>query len=488
MDIKEFNLSDKRIVIYGASSIGGIAFRAFSEMGYSIQCFVDKRGDSIKRFKEREVLSIERIDKINRELPVFVAVKNVFEHSKIANELSSRGFHSLIFRPQLVIQGGGSIEEKRLNEVYDKLINRENWIDNIPQTFYSNVCSYSDNVILDNGDADKVTVLIPLEWIFTDSQGEVYSKWSDIPALCLVPHISFFRWLDHQSNRSYEMYIDYCKDAAGYFGDIETSDGWVSNVLKNRSDVYVSMNRSLEVDPLFFVRNAVDASWNKRGYFNIRSGKHRIAFYISKGRRFIPIKVTRDDYCEFSESLDVFELSSYIKKNHISTVNGPIEYPGLYRFPCLNDLFWFRVLEDFLYIVVSNSETKGIEFRQLLRNYVYLFINDDGYLRRCLTRFGFNTIILYSRSGLEQKIDELSSCFKSNNAGGEIKDKNYSYAILDYQLISIANCEISPLPHFDYLVLISDKEMGEYMGYNVIEQKKCICDGKIVFLNYMIGE
>ena len=74
---------------------------------------------------------------------------------------------------------------------------------------------------------------------------------------------------------------------------------WYENVFKNRANVYEKMKMEYDTDPSFFIEQAVEATWNERGYFNLNGGKHRIAFLASRESLTAPLVLNHDDYETF---------------------------------------------------------------------------------------------------------------------------------------------------------------------------------------------
>ena len=77
----------KKLILYGASSIGRLAKQTVEELGYNVVGFIDKRADEISSYMGLPVWKLEDVPTECKDAAIFVSVKNVFEHEKIALKL-----------------------------------------------------------------------------------------------------------------------------------------------------------------------------------------------------------------------------------------------------------------------------------------------------------------------------------------------------------------------------------------------------------------
>ena len=123
---KEFLIDkDSKFIIYGAATTGAILYHNLKESGYKIIAFVDKRADEIDSYLELPVWNLRQAEKYFGtcdDVIVIIAIKNVFEHEKIAKTIWNLGCNKIIFRPSSVIEGRGKTEDLNLNVIYDNAI------------------------------------------------------------------------------------------------------------------------------------------------------------------------------------------------------------------------------------------------------------------------------------------------------------------------------------------------------------------------------
>ena len=126
-DKNEYFQLDKSVplILYGAATIGRLLYQYLTGQNFRVAGFMDTRADEIGELCGLPVFSVDD-DKVSRECVIIIAVKNVFEHERIAAELQKRGYYRMIYRPYEVLGGQGNSLERELNEVYDKIADYKN--------------------------------------------------------------------------------------------------------------------------------------------------------------------------------------------------------------------------------------------------------------------------------------------------------------------------------------------------------------------------
>lgn len=482
-----FSLRDRPIVIYGAAAVGLIIYDICKELNIPVSGFIDKRADEIGNIQGVPVYSVDsgETDILDKDCAVFVAVKNVFEHDNIAEKLIKNGFNNIIYRPYAVIKGKGSENEKILYDVYEKFVQKELFEGDIPKTFESCQYEYRDYATVKKGENIRI-VFVPIETLFTDiKKGVDKWNWLNIPIMALLPHIAFFRWIDQQEGFSSDMYLKFCIDSTKVKGQINVTERWKQNVIKNRADVYSNMNESLERDFDFFLRNAPKAEWNSCGYFNLVSGKHRAAFWIAKGRRYIPLKISDSDYEKWINECKVNKVIQYFIHREVHYVHAPVEHPYFYEMQCENRSFYFGLLRDFIYdIALGQYRDMGyVKLKELAT--VLISLNDDGYISRALQRYGVS-VEIYNKGNVGIALENLIVI------NSELKESTeYSYALMEFQYgneISFKEILSKNIRHMICLVSAADLREFEHViaeGYTIVKSREALKDGE-VFLVFML--
>lgn len=303
--MNEYVLNGKRILIYGAASYGKRIYQRFIENGFEVAGFIDKRADEIREFVGVKVISPEESLHVYEDMVLFVAVKNVFEHSNIVKYMVTKGLHNIIYRPYAVLTGGGNDAQKRINMVYTQ-IDEDSFreILPIPVVYEENIFEKRDYSVVWETD-EEVVAKIPWQSVFTNKKKENSSIWSSISVAQLIPHIAFFSYLLGNREEGAEEYLEFCEKAAGRQEGIAITERWKENVIRNRKNVFQQMNLAYELEPDFFIDNASTAEWNTEAHcFNLKSGKHRAAFLIAKGNKYIPLRISREDYLLYNNNKD----------------------------------------------------------------------------------------------------------------------------------------------------------------------------------------
>ena len=222
-------------------------------------------------------------------------------------------------------------------------------------------CLKDHAIILDQG--DDITANIPVPYVFTDKYEDSTIIWGDIPCLGLFPHLGLFNMFDGKWNSDYVEYMQYCRRAAEKSGGVVTSKAWEASVYQNRLDVFNHMQYSWEHDRNFFIRNAVEGEYNPKGYFNIRSGKHRIAYMLVKKSRYIPLRIKKADYELWREKDRADRIAEFLWKTNIETLPIVLMNPYFYDYTSNTSVFYEKVLTSLLTILCKDRIHNGTPLR-----------------------------------------------------------------------------------------------------------------------------
>lgn len=455
-----FNKASK-IILYGAAYLGKLFFDTLSSQGFQIEAFVDARANEISKMKGRPVYSLDELSKqYNGEnIIIVVAVKNVFEHSKIASSLVEKGFNKIVYKPYEVIKGKGSLEQERISDLFDVIqdnkIITETYVDVTQRKPY---LSTSSKYLISEDDTE-VIVYLPTNCIFQDRIKD--NDIADICSLYLYPHIQFFEFLQGKLDAKPSAYIEYCRNAARRVGDFETTQLWEQNVVRNRTLIFEEMSNSFLIDREFFVRSAPKVEWNKQGYFNLNSGKHRTTFLISKGVTSIPVRMSKKDY-ECWVNKDCAELSFNKIAEEVHELIAPIEHPYFYEYPCAGRSFFenlvYQMAKQFCALWYTSPNINFMHNKKF-----YIDVKDNGYLSRHFRRLGccvYNankgdySDILETLFGIENKEEKNASC-------------NIDVVVIELDSIEKFYEEKNKLFAQHWIIISQDtryKEMGQYIA------------------------
>lgn len=412
-----------KVIIYGAATTGAIVYSTFIRYGIEVIAFIDKRADEIESYYNLPVIDLNQTEKLiqeNRDIIIVIGIKNVFEHEKIAKKICGLGCNKIIFRPYKEIKGEGSEKDKEINTIYSSILSGE-----LPQEVYEvadfEEQSFSDKAIIETDD-NYVVANIPIYYVFTDRYKDRNILWGDIPCLGLVPHIGLFNFFSGTENEDYHEYIKFCREAALRSGGIKISKAWEESVYKNRLDVFNHMQYEWEHDKGFFIKNAVEAAYNEGGYFNIKSGKHRVVFLLVMGKRYIPLKIRKYDYAKWCNTKKTEEIRSLLKSLNKESLPAVIGNPYFYDYPCSTSSFYEQVLMRLISVIYQTQyyERKKFDFS---KENILLYNTPMALYADVLHMIGFEVDILeddaknkaiykaVSGQGVKEKLEENKEYF-----------------------------------------------------------------------------
>ena len=465
---KEFLINkDSKIIIYGAATTGAILYHNLKKSGYKIIAFIDKRADEIDSYLELPVWNLRQSEEYFRtydDVIVIIAIKNVFEHEKIAKTIWKLGCNKIIFRPSNVIEGRGRIEDLRLNDIYDNAMGgRLVSCYNIEQFDKADLV---DCAIIKE-ERDSIIANIPTQYIFTDDYQNKEIIWGDIPCWGLVPHIGLFELFNGIPNCDYKEYILFCRQAAQRSGGIVMSKAWEESVFSNRLDIYNHMKLAWEHNRDFFVGNAVEASYNDRGYFNIKSGKHRVIFQIVQGSQYIPLRMKKDDYYKWNNKDVAIKVKNIIENLGRDALPVIIGNPFFYKYPCNSSDFYKKVLDRLILMIYKERYYKE-EILKFQEKKILLYNTALSLYADFFIMIGFEVLIYDKDNERKELIGIL--CRDKCTFINRIDNEQYLWAVLEeYDWTANVNA-LNTLN-------ISDKEDE----HNSISGMK---DGKIVFARF----
>ncbi len=446
-----FALTGKgNIIIYGAATSGKIIYDILKKNHIDIVAFIDKRADELgELYGKRVVASMDDLsDLVREDCVIIIAVKNVFEHSKIAVRLLQGGINCILYKPHSVLAGGGTDDERRIGECYDCLLsNQLDKLFDIPETHNIVVYECQDSAVIREKDG-YIWARIPVSLIYANKSNNK-SIWGDIPVLSMFPHIGLFQeFLCEQSRGGIEDYVDFCCEAAKNAGDIKITERWKQNVVSNRLDVFYHMETAYQLDRDFFLRNAPRAKWNDAGYFNLLGGKHRCTFLAAKGDQYITLQLLKKDYDAWmnpDRALDLNEKLNQIFRSRKG--KGIIEHPFFYQYPLDGGTFFYKMwvqicmfLSRYIYAKQHNFIFDGMT--------AFVSVEDMGYTARNLSRTGMKVYRKTENMQIEKKIDEVVGA----TAGEYLQEENEP----DVDLAVIENVEYGKAK---FCFVVSDRKL-----------------------------
>lgn len=386
------------VVLYGAATIGTIFYRKYNEWNLNITAFIDKRAEEIKSFIGLPVYSIDNDVLDKKNVVVIIAVKNVFEHSRIASKLQKSGYKKIIYRPYNALNNNGSEQEILLNDIYSHItedyIFDEKLYAEIPFVEASNSLKLIENGVITKNKG-KVTFYLPITMIFKDKKDPELEIQHSI--LCLKPHYNFARYIIGNGGEINSL-LKYCIEEAEKMQTVKVTEAWKENVIANQSEIYLDMLHKYNVEPEFFINKAPNVIWNnERKYFNLNSGKHRASFMCAMGKNYIPVCASEEDYKKYLEAIDVESMQKKISAQFEDGLSYPVENPYFYNYSRYDEQFWFLLVRA---ITEKLSEWYYDNGKILKGLKVYYSLTNCDFLETFLVRVG---------ASLQKKVDTDSN-------------------------------------------------------------------------------
>lgn len=429
--------SETKIILYGAATFGSMLYKKMRSLNHNIIGFIDKRSDEITQLFDLPVWNLENIPSEikNMDYCIIIAVKNVFEHSEIVECLLKLGYDRCIFKPYAFLVNNYFDEDKRLSDIYDEIVaGKEVYGISIPKTTIERLGSLKSVPIVKQ-DGEYVYAYVPLSLIYTNKSEGNEQQWSNINIYALFPHIDLFKYFSGNINYGYEAYVDsYCTAGAEKQG-VQTTDEWKINVLLNRRIVYEQMELFFNIDETFFIRNAPQAKWNERGYFNLVSGKHRTAFLAAKNLYYIILKITEEDYKKFLNERAVISIN-YLIQNNLLSIKAPIPNPYFYYYkPSLN--FYYQILSAIVTFISRNlfEQYKEVNFENL--NILDVF--ENNFLAANFLKMGADVSVLNCIQNNEttEVLNKVQFIDKDSFKNRYKNSKKYNYVIVSNVLMDL---------------------------------------------------
>lgn len=313
----------EKIAVYGGGERGVALKKDLVKIGYEVICYLDKNRN-LKR--DLPVYSIDECD-LDLSTIIIISLSNGSVHKSIADELLSKGYNKIIFIP---IDFFSKLNiTKDMFKIYEKIVFGDSLEGiKIPKydNFYKNMFEYEHSIIEKYDEYFKV-------WVDFQS---IYSldikKWEDDKDKVFLEElyqnknigllhniISMMEVFEGKKTKNRGTYLKSISKNI----NIESLDQWMNE----REKLYQTYNRELNFGMEFFENSAPLSKWNKKGYFNLLDGHHRVSFLYLKGFRFIPLKISKKDFNIWLNDNTLKCVLNYIQTEKFK-IKAPISHPS----------------------------------------------------------------------------------------------------------------------------------------------------------------
>lgn len=392
--INEYLFKDKKIIIYGAGSVGQLLTKKLKEQGIDISAYIDIRYDNINETFGKPTYSLkdffEKYKDHCEDVCVVITIRNVFEHSKIALYFVREGYHNLIFKPISSLQNRNDSITESIDTAYEKLTS--SFL--VP---YEKIRIYEGenlyefrNCTFSRKTDDMIETKLPTELLFSNTL--INSIWSEQSFMANYPAVKLFEAFmvsDESSRCEISNYIERFAIQGAKKAGLNTEGNWSEILIDSRIAVFEEMEKKLDLDSLFFERNCTTVETREQGGFRlIKSGKNRVSFLVAKRFQYIPVKISVDEYKKYL-NLDIAkELYNYLILENITETFAPISHPYFYEYPCIASRYISACVQRIARILSEDIYLKHREFPFALYS-LFIGVDDEGCQERFFERMGF---------------------------------------------------------------------------------------------------
>lgn len=352
---------DAKLVVYGASEMARIWTENILKKGFDVSVFLDGNAKSIEQVMGIPVFTLEEWDASSDAL-VIIMLKNATQHLEIARRLYEKGVDQVIFFP-MSTNGLNMERVSRLRKVYNQCI-RQSFDAEIPDIPFLGelleerdkseavICQYSKEIVM----------WCPVELCYSIGRMDRDVIWySDCTEEARLLQTKYVFDKNVYNLLPYWELLDFC------YGKIEGCPLYLKifgKAAQNKKDIYddgkLLADRSRLVQLYeeeickhkgisFFEESPADAVMGEKGRVIIRDGLHRSVFLVRRGYKWIPVRITADEYERFFNNVPAAALCRRLKENRIEYLEYPIEHPAFYGYPVqrqnIRDI-WHSIAND----------------------------------------------------------------------------------------------------------------------------------------------
>ncbi len=279
---------DDEIVLYGNNAYCKEQVEQLAKEGYRINGIIDRNSEygghnGIPIFR-----SVEEIH-VSDKTCVFIMLQNGMLHWDIAFYMYQHGINRVVFLPMIAGFYSRKVQSEFITQ-YNYMMEKKYALMRVPY-LHDEMFEKTDRRLwfegkkLESGDF--------IIWMAVDlvkTTVHEYEKYRDIPIVAFDPYINLFKLLKGESADISEYIRIYGKAPFP-----ETSREAYVYVFNKRRDLYGFFEEQFNSGNMeYFMAAAPMAEWNEKGYVNLCEGQHRCVYLLSKGMKYVPIRVGQD--------------------------------------------------------------------------------------------------------------------------------------------------------------------------------------------------
>lgn len=428
-------LKSNKYIIYGAAFMGKLMLNGMNKAGYTVTAFLDRRAEKLKEVDGVKVYAPETYEDEDREHTiVLVAITNVFEQPQVAAYLKKLGYNRIICKMSANNQYK-SENVKKMFVAYEMIL-EGTVCEEVELSELSEDCQdifFEEHALIKNVNENEVIAYIPVELCHTGTvympdefwgKNEECEEEGTLIIYSQTRIIELFKAFEGKADsvkEAMEKFRDYFfKNPGRYYSFPRTEQGF-DDFVSNRYEVYMRMSQMLNQGMDFFIQVPIVVKWNEGGYFNLSDGVHRVCFFVAKGLRYIPAKMSREDFECWKNEKKLYDCIEYMKKMDCLPAYAPILHPNFMNYPTRRDTAGdTRIIQIFNYLYNKKMSMSEKSFLDIGSYY--------SFFSQAFERLGADvtTLEVYESSyEAGKKINDLLHCHNITAIHGDILNTDF---------------------------------------------------------------
>lgn len=295
-----------KIYLYGHNQISQDASENLTARDFLVEDVIDK-----KIFNHNN--DDARLWDCQSNVVCIVCLNNGLEHEKVANDLYHLGFDKILYLP---MELKTSIEFQRIQRrAYRNFINRDydSIIIPILSLTIKNKIQDTSFIVINRTEKD-VSFWCPKSVLRTGTKQQYQ-------AAAKIRKLNSEREMLYYVDRNIQEFTPYVNlfyslgehkeaYASEYLFLQRNTEAERQTLYEDRKKLFRIFEERFQYDMTFFMESPAKVKWDKRGWFTIIDGLHRIYYLNYKGYAFYPVEATEEDFEKFCNYLKITEKSS----------------------------------------------------------------------------------------------------------------------------------------------------------------------------------
>lgn len=341
------------IWIYGFGARGRFIEERLAKEGIDVSGYIDRKAAIYAASYQNKCFQTLEDTKPFINSVVICSLANVFVHETVAKQLAEQGFQYIVYMS--FERNAAAVAVRSLYNRITELL-EESGMKHMPIPLYEDI-NKMDEKAQDEGE-NSICANIPVELLFGLTR-ELLDKsfmYKDTELLQVIPERSLLYYtLPKKMLQFFEGEIkedewEKCRRLWCAVRNAQTfKEPWKeafdeenqNRNIQERHLIYEKMEELFQENPIFFQENPITVI-RKKGRFHIEDGNNRAAFLLTKGKYYIPAKMTRKDYESWIGSESVMLKVKEALGDLATELRVPVLHPRLKEITCSMESYSHR--------------------------------------------------------------------------------------------------------------------------------------------------